>query len=73
MASIDEAVSNHPIEPTFIHVMDTHTSMSYHHTIMACHHTIPACLDTCHGISSYKYVVINPLSIVKSSLLSKIY
>ena len=48
----------HPIEPTFMHVMDTHTSMSYHRTIMACHHTFVAYL-------SCKSVVINPSSIVK--------
>ena len=48
----------HPIEPTFMHVMDTHTSMSYHRTIMAYHHTFVAYL-------SCKSVVINPSSIVK--------
>ena len=35
----------HPIEPTFMHVMDTHTSMSYHRTVMACHHTFVAYLS----------------------------
>ena len=32
----------HPIEPTFIHVMDTHSNPSYHHTNPSYHHTNPA-------------------------------
>ena len=74
----ETSLYDHPIDPTFIHVMDTHTSMSchhtimaHHHTIMACHHSFLACLHTCAVISSYKCVVINSLSIVKMKF--KIY
>ena len=56
--AVSIGIFTHPTEPTFIHIMDTHTSMSYHRSSMACDHKFVAYL-------SCKSVVVNPSSIVE--------